>query len=448
MKRRRALLSDPESSENEAAEQPPLVDVNGVRDAAATLREEGVAAEDLVCQLRLLARYPMTVADLAASGVAKAIKALRSHSDAAVARLASSLFTGWKKMAKAESNGGAPAAAADVAVASSGARAKRPKTKRSDAAARQRLREPVKKGQGERPEDPHIWRSCEGFQILHPPLVKPKQIWGWEEEQTFAEFVDIGKREPNAQGTGRFKLTPQRRRLGLLNLAKKTMSSDRLRRLNLFLKAFLGLDPVLSAATGLSVRASKKKASIIDRTAGVSFPLRVFRNGCVDVFSIFDVLVEYVAERDFNLLAVVEQPLGEMVSDEGEAVEISEVLGWACGDRVAVVQCYPGVRDIELFGTIAHELMHTMGFDHTTHWRCLMNPSCYDGEWLFLAPHNLKKLKLVLSQEGNASFVLDRYKRLLSVWWEAFIEEGDDEKKHHAWLEEKVALLEDGGARC
>ena len=62
--------------------------------------------------------------------------------------------------------------------------------------------------------------------------------------------------------------------------------------------------------------------------------------------------------------------------------------------------------------------------------------------------HNLKKLKLVLSQEGNASFVLDRYKRLLSVWWEAFIGEGDDEKKHHAWLEEKVALLEDGGARC
>ena len=149
----------------------------------------------------------------------------------------------------------------------------------------------------------------------------------------------------------------------------------------MFLEAFLGLKPVPSDATGLSMRASKKRASIIDSTAGVSFPLQVFRNGCVDVFSVFDVLVEYVAESDFNLLAVVEQPLGERISHEGEAEEVAEVLGRACGNRVAVVQCYPGVRDIELFGTIAHELLHTMGFDHTTHWRCLMNPSCYDDEW-------------------------------------------------------------------
>ena len=302
--------------------------------------------------------------------------------------------------------------------------AKRARAGRGDAAARQRLREPRKKGQeGEPPEDPHIWRPCDGFQRLHPRLPKPKQRWGWEEEQTFAEFVDIGKRAPNAEGTGRFKLTSQRRRLGLLNLAKKTMGSDRLRRLCLFLEAFLGLEPVQSAATGLSVRATKRKASIVDSAAGVSFPLRVFRNGpLVDVFSVFDVLVEYVGESDFSLLAVVEQPLGELVSGEGEPEEISEVLGRACGDRVAVVQCYPGVADIELFGTIAHELLHTMGFDHTTHWRCLMNPSCYDEEWLFLAPHNVKKLKLFLSQEANPSFVLDRYKRLLSVWWEVFEE--------------------------
>ena len=132
-----------------------------------------------------------------------------------------------------------------------------------------------------------------------------------------------------------------------------------------------------------------------------------------------------------------------MVSEEGEPEEVAEVLGRACGDRVAVVQCYPGVRDIELFGTIAHELLHTMGFDHTTHWRCLMNPSCYDDEWLFLAPHNLKKLKLFLSQESNSSFVLDRYKRLLSIWWEVFEDAScDDVKKHYAWLEEKVAFLE------
>jgi hypothetical protein len=159
---------------------------------------------------------------------------------------------------------------------------------------------------------------------------------------------------------------------------------------------------------------------------------------------VFNVRVEYVAEGDVALLAVVEPPLGERVVEVGEEEEIAMVLGRACGDRVAVVPCSPGATDLEFFGTLAHERRHTMGLDHITQWRCLENPSCYAAEWLLLAPHNLKKLKLFLSQESSTSFVLDRYKRLLCVWWEVFEEStaSDDEKKHYAWLEEKVSLLE------
>ena len=115
---------------------------------------------------------------------------------------------------------------------------------------------------------------------------------------------------------------------------------------------------------------------MIAATAGVAFPLRVFQNGCVDVCPVFNVRVEYVAEGDVALLAVVEPPLGERVVEVGEEEEIAMVLGRACGDRVAVVSCSPGVTDLEFFGTLAHERRHTVGLDHITQWRCLENPSC------------------------------------------------------------------------
>ena len=77
---------------------------------------------------------------------------------------------------------------------------------------------------------------------------------------------------------------------------------------------------------------------------------------------------------------------------------------------------------------------------------CVVPLSCYNDEWLFLAPHNLKKLKLFLSQERNASFVLDRYKRLHSMWWEAF-GEGHDEKKALRLAQSEGGALGDMGGK-
>ena len=110
MKRRRAVLSSDseESSDDEPAE--PLLDAAGVRDAAAVLRQAGATPQALLGRLRLLGRFPMTVAVLAETGVAKALKPLRTHGDAAVARLASALFSRWKATAKA-SAAAAPAPA-------------------------------------------------------------------------------------------------------------------------------------------------------------------------------------------------------------------------------------------------------------------------------------------------------------------------------------------------
>ena len=125
MKRRRAVLSSDseESSDDEPAE--PLLDAAGVRDAAAVLRQAGATPQALLGRLRSLGRFPMTVTVLAETGVAKALKPLRTHGDAAVARLASALFSRWKATAKA-SAAAAPAPAPAPAAATAPAPAAPP----------------------------------------------------------------------------------------------------------------------------------------------------------------------------------------------------------------------------------------------------------------------------------------------------------------------------------
>ena len=45
----------------------------------------------------------------------------------------------------------------------------------------------------------------DSFEKLHPPAPRDCVLED-EEEQTYAEFKEMGKREPNEQGTGRNKL--------------------------------------------------------------------------------------------------------------------------------------------------------------------------------------------------------------------------------------------------
>ena len=58
-----------------------------------------------------------------------------------------------------------------------------------------RLASPTVRGQKHNSEDdPHIFSATKAFDQLHPPLPAPEDRWGWQEEQTYADFVDMGAR--------------------------------------------------------------------------------------------------------------------------------------------------------------------------------------------------------------------------------------------------------------
>lgn len=309
----------------------------------------------------------------------------------------------------------------------------------------------------------YIWNNPD-FQ-RHFPLLSDKDE---EEEQTYAEFVDMGQRPPNAEGTGRFPLTRQRSTIEILDLRTVKNDNRLTDRLSLFLESFFDnqIKVHRSKAPLRFVEGTKDRdpPSIIDGKEQIEFPLT---NSCadngdvlVDVWSILDVLMEYVGKNEYSLVALVDIGIGETCDDSKTAAGIMEVLGRACGDRVAVVNS--ASNDMEIFGTVAHELLHTMGFDHTcTHWKCLMNPSVVAADEpycpLFLAPHNLKKLELFLRQQRKrdvTGFLLRRYRCLYSNWNKIFTAADDessssDTKESQAqaqigflWLERMITFLE------
>ena len=84
-----------------------------------------------------------------------------------------------------------------------------------------------------------------------------------------------------------------------------------------------------------------------------------------------------------------------------------------------------------------HRYLHNT--DHIGHW--VTTVIIYDKEWLFLAPHNLKKLRTFLNQESNTSFVAERYKMLQNAWWDFFKTKSQEELEHYEWLTQKIEML-------
>ena len=127
-RRRRMLESDSDGEEDEPSQEEPQREAHAERrssrdtqehqetkrrrgdglDVAAVavqLRQgEGtrghLPASELLALLEQLDGFPMTVAVLSESGVAKAVKALRDHGDASVASAARGLFASWKREVK------------------------------------------------------------------------------------------------------------------------------------------------------------------------------------------------------------------------------------------------------------------------------------------------------------------------------------------------------------
>mmetsp|Transcript_33893 Transcript_33893/g.82195 ORF Transcript_33893/g.82195 Transcript_33893/m.82195 type:complete len:247 (-) Transcript_33893:2819-3559(-) len=191
---------------------------------------------------------------------------------------------------------------------------------------------------------------------------------------------------------------------------------------------------------------------------------------CFEVFSLFDMLVHAVDDKDYCVIALVNHGLCEEVDDEH-----LPVLGRACGDRVCVVDaryatsasdsnntttsksCKTNPVSVSqndakrtlrtLLATTAHEALHCFGLDHCITWQCLMNSHQVDEhEFLFLSPLNLKKLVYAILTSNHCTkgkddivanrYVLDRYHALGDVL------KSLDFSKDAAWAYRKASLVE------
>jgi len=94
-----------------------------------------------------------------------------------------------------------------------------------------------------------------------------------------------------------------------------------------------------------------------------------------------------------------------------------------------------------------------MGIDQTVEWQCLMNSQATEEGWLFLSPHNLRKLKLAIcGNDKDPFFVQSHYERLLQAWPEVFGADSDGPNsqagKLKIWMERKVAAMSKAVRTC
>ena len=274
------------------------------------------------------------------------------------------------------------------------------------------------------------WLWHDDFSSLHPSPPEGS-IHEEDAEQSYASFLNMGRRSPNLKGTGRHKLGGLRDCIAILpigDVAQGTVdaASD-------IVSAFFSGYLSVQCLPSLCLRRQKKNGEVKILAKEKCFrALKCrFASGCrgltkfkpIEVFSLFDVLVDFVEYHHVSVLAIVSSPLVE----EGES-SVFDVLGRACGDRVACVSTIDSVGtkvDLKsLCVTALHELLHTIGIDHAVYFRCLMNSQQpeYAEELISLCPLNLRKILLVLEEgafitRADAEDVaLSRYKKLLGVF--------------------------------
>lgn len=243
------------------------------------------------------------------------------------------------------------------------------------------------------------------------PAANPESIFEDEVEQTYEDFEEIGKRNPNKKGTGRYKLCKGRDRIAVyyfgssrnvpknLDLYLGYLSDFLLLEVDYF-ERFDALDPNTNTFTlngqeydvpieplrGCKVGATKRKKAKVESK--------------LDVFSLFDVLVHVAKKPYFSVLGLFDCTLVE---------EDQEVLGRACGNRVCCISLLSCDSLPCLIATSCHELLHTMGFDHNTSERCVMN-AIGSEDWLFLSRTNLRKLQLFHEEGMKLSGVNTKYR--------------------------------------
>ena len=226
-----------------------------------------------------------------------------------------------------------------------------------------------------------------------------------DDNQSLEEFVEMGKRRPNAKGTGRFKLTKQRSKVLVLYFGDSNL--EYAQTLCSFVEAFLLLDVAFESQMG-AVEVENSSFRLDDQVHDIEVSKK--KRGkktsySIDVFSIFDALVHKVKQRGSPYYSVVG------LFDESLTEEGGEILGRACGDRVCCINL-PLCNTKQLFfSTTCHEIMHTMGVDHNSDDRCLMNPIAVDEEeWMFLSLLNIQKLRHIHEESNQLG---ERYRQML-----------------------------------
>lgn len=252
----------------------------------------------------------------------------------------------------------------------------------------------------------------DSYAPLHCPA-QPDSYFSDEDEQTYEEFVDMGKRNPNNQGTGRWKLQKKRKKIAIYDFG--TDESQGVQGLAQLVAAFFSLE--------VDIVREDKALDLLDNSLRIgdlvydisSWKKRISRGASatteyiVDVFSLFDVMVNIALPPYMMVLGVFNCKLAEEYDSK---CGYTEVLGRACGDRVACVSAAEHDSRKTLLATMLHELCHTIGFDHCSSWQCLMNARQAE-DFLFLSPVNLRKLKVFHGiPDEDKMFLLDRYNKL------------------------------------
>ncbi|KAL7579809.1 hypothetical protein ACA910_021941 [Epithemia clementina (nom. ined.)] len=306
--------------------------------------------------------------------------------------------------------------------------------------------------------NPPSWVWRDSYAALHPPAdplslaSADDDVGEQEEEQTFRQFMEMGKREPNERGTGRWKIEPNRRWTIAILPMDVGVSTELVQQLQVYLRAFFHGLPVeihqqafqVDICNGKlvcprAIMSSKKKR----QTTRQLFPLRhcwIDGEEHLEVFSLFDVMVPYfVLDHHYCVMGLTSHNLAEEWMDHDNRSEnnassssssttyhSTPVLGRACGDRVCVVSVNNNDGDqaagsktsrrnaaaavavavaananatnagihATLLATCTHEILHCFGLDHCTSFACVMNAQssmAQEEECLFLSPLNLKK---------------------------------------------------------
>ncbi|CAD8149663.1 unnamed protein product [Paramecium octaurelia] len=240
-----------------------------------------------------------------------------------------------------------------------------------------------------------------------------------EDIQLLDDFEKMGHQEPNEEGTGRISVKKNFNTIGIINLSlEKSLNINDIKE---WINKYLGLRTT-TINLNLALYYEKKQFYIEEVKQKKKFRLQKNKLEHIDVFSIFDVLIKLKPKHICSLIAIIDQDIFDPLQPD------SNIVGRACGDGVCVVQFQENLK--VFYGTIVHELMHTLGFDHCYLWNCLMNEDV-DQSSLHLCVNDLEKLSMIKQYDK-----VKRYQSLLSFYKKVGFQE------ECKWIEKMIEIFE------